>query len=313
MPNATLPPRRMRFSFESRCRIVQLVLAGESPQAAAAVCGASRASGYRLWRRYEEGGWEALRDRPSRPKRQPRRLAPESEAEIAAMRARTQAGPLVLSAILERPASTIGKVLRRLGLSPSPSAPRSPATSVSARASSSTSTRSGSTASGMWASASSAPASGAAAGRGGTFSTSPSTTTRASPTPKSSRARMASRAPPSSPARSPGTASRASSSSASSPTMPAPTAPPLGGSSAPATACAAASPAPTGRGRTARRRRSSRRSCASGPTAFAYPTSEHRSRALPGFLRWYNRRRPHGSLGGRPPISRVSNLCGQYT
>jgi transposase InsO family protein len=46
---------------------------------------------------------------------------------------------------------------------------------------------------------------------------------------------------------------------------------------------------------------------------FAYPSSEHRSRALAGFLRWYNRRRPHGSLGGRPPISRVSHLCDQYS
>jgi transposase InsO family protein len=46
---------------------------------------------------------------------------------------------------------------------------------------------------------------------------------------------------------------------------------------------------------------------------FAYPTSSHRTRALPGFLRWYNRRRPHGLLGPRPPISRVSNLRGQYT
>jgi transposase InsO family protein len=45
---------------------------------------------------------------------------------------------------------------------------------------------------------------------------------------------------------------------------------------------------------------------------FAYPSSQHRTRALPGFLRWYNRRRPHGSLGGRPPISRVSHVCGQY-
>jgi hypothetical protein len=35
----------MRFSFESRCRLVSLVLAGESPQAAAAACGASRATG----------------------------------------------------------------------------------------------------------------------------------------------------------------------------------------------------------------------------------------------------------------------------
>ena len=45
----------------------------------------------------------------------------------------------------------------------------------------------------------------------------------------------------------------------------------------------------------------------------AYPSSTHRTRALGGWLRWYNRRRPHGSLGGRPPVSRVSHLCGQYT
>ena len=46
---------------------------------------------------------------------------------------------------------------------------------------------------------------------------------------------------------------------------------------------------------------------------FAYPTSAHRAKALPGFVRWYNRRRPHSSIGGKPPISRVSHLCGQYS
>ena len=45
----------------------------------------------------------------------------------------------------------------------------------------------------------------------------------------------------------------------------------------------------------------------------AYPSSAHRTRALASWLRWYNRRRPHGSLGGHPPISRVSHLCGQYS
>ena len=45
----------------------------------------------------------------------------------------------------------------------------------------------------------------------------------------------------------------------------------------------------------------------------AYPSSAHRARALPGWLRWYNRRRLHGSLAGRPPISRVSHVCGQYS
>ena len=47
--------------------------------------------------------------------------------------------------------------------------------------------------------------------------------------------------------------------------------------------------------------------------AFAYPSSAHRTRALIGWLRWYNRRRPHGSLDGLPPVSRVSHLRGQYT
>jgi len=46
---------------------------------------------------------------------------------------------------------------------------------------------------------------------------------------------------------------------------------------------------------------------------YVYPTSAHRTRALTGWLRWYNRRRPHGSLGGLPPITRVAHLCGQYT
>ena len=117
MREAVCPPRRMRFSFESRCRIVLLIEAGASPQQAAAACGASRATGYRLWARFREGGWAALLDRPSTPRRQPRRLPAEAEAEILAWRERLQAGPQVIAAIVERPASTVGKVLRRAGRS----------------------------------------------------------------------------------------------------------------------------------------------------------------------------------------------------
>src|SRR6266540_3543492 len=72
MHDRVCPPRRMRFSFESRCRLVSLIVEGMSPQAAAAACGASRATGYRLWRRFREGGWAALSDRPCIPVRQPR-------------------------------------------------------------------------------------------------------------------------------------------------------------------------------------------------------------------------------------------------
>jgi transposase InsO family protein len=44
-----------------------------------------------------------------------------------------------------------------------------------------------------------------------------------------------------------------------------------------------------------------------------WPNSSHRARALLSFVRYYNRRRPHSSLGDRPPISRIHNVCGQDT
>jgi len=42
----------------------------------------------------------------------------------------------------------------------------------------------------------------------------------------------------------------------------------------------------------------------------AYRTHRHRNAALPHWLDNYNRRRPHSSIGDRPPISRVHNLRG---
>ncbi len=41
-----------------------------------------------------------------------------------------------------------------------------------------------------------------------------------------------------------------------------------------------------------------------------YRNSTARNRALPHWLRHYNERRPHSSLGGQPPISRAHNLSG---
>ena len=42
----------------------------------------------------------------------------------------------------------------------------------------------------------------------------------------------------------------------------------------------------------------------------AYPSSDHRGRALSHWLRYYNERRPHSSIGDRPPMSRVHDLSG---
>ena len=44
-----------------------------------------------------------------------------------------------------------------------------------------------------------------------------------------------------------------------------------------------------------------------------YPSERARRAALPRYLHVYNHHRSHTALGGRPPASRVPNLCGQYT
>jgi transposase InsO family protein len=117
MSQAMDRPRRKRLSWESRCEIVAFIEAGFSPPLAAARGGASRATGYRLWRRYQQGGWQALKDRPSTPRRQPRRLSDELEQRILLIRQQTSYGPVRLSGLCPHPPSTIGKVLRRHGCS----------------------------------------------------------------------------------------------------------------------------------------------------------------------------------------------------
>ena len=46
------------------------------------------------------------------------------------------------------------------------------------------------------------------------------------------------------------------------------------------------------------------------PYGLAYRSHRHRNAALPHWLDHYNRRRPHSSIGNRPPISRVHNVRG---
>ena len=45
----------------------------------------------------------------------------------------------------------------------------------------------------------------------------------------------------------------------------------------------------------------------------SYRSHRQRNRALPHWLTYYNERRPHSSLGGLPPLSRVHNVCRQVT
>jgi len=217
MREGVCPLRRMWFSFESRCRIVVVIEGGISPQAAAAACGASRATGYRLWRRYQQGGWSALADRPSTPIRQPRRLSRSAEQEILACRAELNAGPAVIATVVGRPASTVGKLLRRAGCfeaAARPAAIRASALSVSDPANCSTSTRTSSAASGRSANGSAPTGFTGRPRPAGSTCTSLSTTTRGLPTPRCPRQSAGTTAPPSSAAQSPATPSTESGSNA---------------------------------------------------------------------------------------------------
>ncbi|MDI2036820.1 hypothetical protein PJL15_03958 [Paenarthrobacter nitroguajacolicus] len=44
-----------------------------------------------------------------------------------------------------------------------------------------------------------------------------------------------------------------------------------------------------------------------------YATESARRNALPAWLHHYNNHRSHTAIGGRPPISRSTNLSGQYS
>ena len=315
MSNATFPPRRMRFSFESRCRIVQLILAGASAQAAAAACGASRATGYRLWRRYLEGGWAALADRPSTPKRQPRRLPLEAEQEILAWRAHLRAGPAVIAAILERPISTVAKVLRRAGCSRLPRPQRDPRVRYERERPGELLHVDTKKLGRFWT-----------VGKrilGDGVNRSPHAGWQHLHVAIDDHSRLAYCELLPSERKQDCVAflrravawfaeqgiviERVLSDNAK-----------AYHSHAWCDACAELeierrytrpySPWTNGKAealiKTLLREWAYR---------FAYHSSAHRSRTLPGYLRWYNRKRPHGSLGGRPPISRVSHVCGHYS
>jgi transposase InsO family protein len=44
-----------------------------------------------------------------------------------------------------------------------------------------------------------------------------------------------------------------------------------------------------------------------------YTTNRERQAALPVFVEFYDRRRPHTALGGRSPLDAVNNVLGDHT
>jgi transposase InsO family protein len=111
-----------KLGLSGRYALVRAIEQGSSLKAAAAAFAVSPATAHRWWHRWLEGGRTraALADRSSRPQRQPRRLTAAEEEPILRARRETNLGPGRLAGIVRRARSTIWKVLWRNGLSRRP-------------------------------------------------------------------------------------------------------------------------------------------------------------------------------------------------
>jgi transposase InsO family protein len=124
-----------KLGLAGRLALVQTIEGGSSIRAAAERFSVSPATAHRWWRRWREAGREerrtlaCLRDRSSRPLRSPRELAAELQERICACRRETGWGPRLVAAATGFAHSTVWKVLRRAGISRPPRPSREPANS----------------------------------------------------------------------------------------------------------------------------------------------------------------------------------------
>jgi transposase InsO family protein len=125
--------RNAKLGLAGRYALVSAIAGGMTLKAAAAAFSVSPATAHRWWHRWLDAGEEAraglscLLDRPSRPHRSPRQLAPELAEAICECRRTTGWGPRLVAGATGYAHSTVWKVLRRAGISRPPRAAREPA------------------------------------------------------------------------------------------------------------------------------------------------------------------------------------------
>jgi len=108
--------KNARLGFTGRVCLVGRVLQDHWAGAQAAQAfGVSARTVWKWVARYRAEGRAGLRDRSARPQHSPRRLRPALARRIAALRHRRWSGPKIADQ-LGLPVSTVGDVLRRLGL-----------------------------------------------------------------------------------------------------------------------------------------------------------------------------------------------------
>jgi transposase InsO family protein len=124
--------RNAKLGLAGRYQLVLAIEGGCSIRESASLFNVSVATAHRWWRRWREAGADeraslaCLFDRSSCPARSPRRLAPELEEAICECRRQTGWGPRLVAGATGFSHSTVWKVLRRAGLSRPPRAAREP-------------------------------------------------------------------------------------------------------------------------------------------------------------------------------------------
>jgi transposase InsO family protein len=108
-----------KLGSAGRLALVCAIEEGLSLKAAAAAFSVSPATAHRWWHRWLDGNRrrETLRDRSSRPHRSPRLLPAEVQERICDCRRRTGWGPRLIAGATGFVHSTVWKVLKRAGLS----------------------------------------------------------------------------------------------------------------------------------------------------------------------------------------------------
>jgi len=122
-----------KLGLAGRLALVRAVEDGVSLKAAAAAFSVSPATAHRWWHRWLDAGEEARRslsclfDRSSRPHHSPRLLDHEPQERICDCRRKTGWGPRLVGGTTGFPHSTVWKVLHRAGISRRPRTVKEPA------------------------------------------------------------------------------------------------------------------------------------------------------------------------------------------
>jgi transposase InsO family protein len=122
--------RNAKLGLRGRHQLVLAIESGMSQKTAAAVFCVSPATAHRWWQRWRQAGEEerrtltCLHDRSSRPLRFPRMLPVAEQARICAARRRSGWGPRLIAGETGHAHATVWRTLRRAGLCRRPPSPR---------------------------------------------------------------------------------------------------------------------------------------------------------------------------------------------